>query len=264
ARLPVVGLALLVFFCFLVIANLLGRVAAAWCRRLRADPSLEILFHRTARWSVILIGAALSLTIAVPGFTLGSVVTGLGFGGVAIGFAFKDLFENYLAGLYFLIARPFTIGNWIRVDTVSGIVETISTRSVNIRTFDRELEVLPCSTLFKNRFTVVDNEQTRRFDATFTIPVSSDIEKTIEIVLEAVAPLPGIVSDPPPFAVAESFSDLGIVMRLYYFLDTEQEGVFASKSRVTKAIRSSLSAAGILSLPATSDVPQPQSSRSEL
>jgi len=244
-QVPQIAIAVVVLVITYAVGLVLGKGVGAWARRFHADRSLQVLFERGTRWVVVLVGIALALTVAVPGFTLANVVTGLGFGGVIVGFAFREMFENYLAGVYFLMARPFTIGSWIKVDKVSGTVENITTRAVNVRTFERELEILPCSYLFKNRFTVVDNQAIRRYDQPVIVSLDSDIEVATRVIEEVVSDLPGVVGDPAPFVIAESFGDTGIQLRLYYFLDTSQEGIFAGRHRVTKAIHDVLTREGV-------------------
>ncbi|MEO7966640.1 MAG: mechanosensitive ion channel domain-containing protein [Gemmatimonadaceae bacterium] len=75
----------------------------------------------------------LIVTAAFPSFTPANLISTLGIGGVAIGFAFKDIFQNFLAGILILITRPFTVGDQIRFKDYEGTVEDIQTRATSSR-----------------------------------------------------------------------------------------------------------------------------------
>src|SRR5215211_2178231 len=91
--------------------------------------TLRLALGRIAQGVIIFIGAIVALKAAFTGFTPGAMVSALGVGGIAIGFAFKDIFENFLAGILILITRPFRIGDQIIYDHYEGTVEEIQTRA---------------------------------------------------------------------------------------------------------------------------------------
>lgn len=246
ASLPFLAMAAAVFLFFAVLAVLLARFMRKVGKNRKWDPNLQVFYPRLARWLILIFGAASALTIAVPGFTMSSVIAGLGFGSVAIGFAFRDLLENYFAGVYLLVSRPFRIGQWIKIDNVSGVVEAITTRSVHVRRMDRELEILPCSYLFKNRFTVVDNSSVRRFEATLVVAFNAPLQDVCNQIEGVVKDMPGVVEDPAPFVVAESIAESGVNLRLYYFLNTAVENTFAARHRITTTLHSTLRPLGVL------------------
>lgn len=85
---------------------------------------------------IFLIGLAvlIAVTIAFPTMTPGRLISVLGIGGVAIGFAFKDIFQNLLAGILILLRHPFRVGDEITTGEFTGTVESIETRATFIRT----------------------------------------------------------------------------------------------------------------------------------
>ncbi len=87
-------------------------------------------------------GLILLDTLGVP--TSGVMAAG-GLGGIAIGFAAKDLLANIFGGLIIFLDRPFVIGEWIRSSdkNIEGIVENIGWRSTTLRTFDKRLLYVP-------------------------------------------------------------------------------------------------------------------------
>lgn len=126
--LPNIVIALVVMLLFVF----LGRWLRALVQRVNARKyhhNLVIVLGRMAQWGLILVGVLLSVTIAFPSFTPGNLISALGITGIAIGFAFKDIFENFLAGILILVSEPFKIGDQIVFKDFEGTVEEIETRA---------------------------------------------------------------------------------------------------------------------------------------
>jgi len=80
------------------------------------------------------------------GFEISSILTFGGVGGMVIGFAAKDMLANIFGGLMISLDRPFSVGDWIRVGSVEGTVESIGWRMSVIRTFSKNPIYVPNST----------------------------------------------------------------------------------------------------------------------
>ena len=112
--------------------------------------------------------------MAIPGFTPGQLVSALGIGSVAIGFAFKDIFQNLLSGILLLLNEPFKIGERIVNGSFEGTVETIEIRATTLRTDDGRRIVIPNAQLFTSPVTVNTLNGRHRLSATFTLPAGAD------------------------------------------------------------------------------------------
>jgi len=113
-RLPYMAVALLVFILFYIIGVVLRRVAARFTLRTRRHRSVGIVLGRLGQGVLVLLGLLIALVIAVPGFTPGQLVSVLGLSSVAIGFAFRDILQNFLSGILLLLSEPFRIGDQIK------------------------------------------------------------------------------------------------------------------------------------------------------
>lgn len=87
-------------------------------------------------------------SVAFPSMTPASLFSALGIGGVAIGFAFKDIFQNLLAGILLLVRQPFRAGDEIRAGAFTGVVESIEARATFIRTYDGQRIIVPNSVIY--------------------------------------------------------------------------------------------------------------------
>ncbi len=91
--------------------------------------NLVLVLNRVGSSAIIFFGFLIAMVIAIPGFTPSQLMSALGLGSVAIGFAFKDIFQNLLSGVLILLGEPFKIGDDIIVNNMEGTVEDIQIRA---------------------------------------------------------------------------------------------------------------------------------------
>lgn len=132
----------------------------------------------------ILITTALVI-LQTLGFSISGVLAFGGIGGIAVGFAAKDLLANFFGGLMIYLDRPFSVGDWVRSPDreIEGTVEDIGWRLTRIRTFDKRPLYVPNST-----FTNIAVENPSRM-------FNRRIFETIGVRYDDVARLPAIVED---------------------------------------------------------------------
>jgi MscS family membrane protein len=99
------------------------------------------LARKTIR--VLLILVAGLIVLQELGYSVTSLIAGLGLGGLAIGLAARDTLANFFGGVAIFVDRPFARGNWIKIGEVEGIVEDIGVRVTRVRTFQDSLITLP-------------------------------------------------------------------------------------------------------------------------
>lgn len=217
-RLPYMAVALLVFILFYIAGVVLRRVAARFTLRTRRHRSVGIVLGRLGQGVLVLLGLLIALVIAVPGFTPGQLVSVLGLSSVAIGFAFRDILQNFLSGILLLLSEPFRIGDQIKSGDFEGTVENIETRATSIVTYDGRRIVMPNSTLFVNPVTVNTANEKRRLEYDIKLPKDSDIQKMRQVVLRAVTPLPHVLEDPSPDVLLVGFTDNDVTLRLRWWI----------------------------------------------
>jgi MscS family membrane protein len=150
--------------------------------------------HRVDRTTATAIGkilrAAVIITAALSAFEImGMSVSGVlafgGVGGIAVGFASRDLLANFFGALMVFLDRPFSVGDWIRSPDreIEGTVEEIGWRLTRIRTFDQRPIYVPNSA-----FTTITVENPSRM-------LNRRINERIGVRYDDVAALPAIVAD---------------------------------------------------------------------
>ena len=146
--LPNLVLALIVFAIFFFVARSIKRVVRNLTRDRRQARNLGLVLGRLAQGVTILVGLFIALSIVIPSLKANDLVQLLGISGVAIGFAFRDILQNFLAGILILLTEPFQIDDQIVFKDFEGTVENIQTRATTIRTYDGRRVVVPNSEIF--------------------------------------------------------------------------------------------------------------------
>jgi small-conductance mechanosensitive channel len=114
----------------------------------QVPPKSGVVFARLTGAATILLGFLVAFSVVAPSFQAGDLIKILGISGVAVGFAFQNILQNFLAGLLLLWAEPFRVGDEIKLDNYEGTVEEIQARATIIETYDGRRVVLPNADLF--------------------------------------------------------------------------------------------------------------------
>ncbi len=148
--LPNLILAVIIFIVFLCIASAVKSVVKRFSLRRRRRQSLGLLLGWLAQVTVVVLGFLIALSTVAPSFQASDLIKMLGIGSVAIGFAFQNILQNFLAGILLLVQEPFQIGDWITITGFDGKVEDIQTRATIVTTSGGQRIVIPNAVLFTN------------------------------------------------------------------------------------------------------------------
>ena len=207
--------------------------------------SLQQLSIKVCRIGVWTIGVLLACVIAFPGFELGDIIATLGIGSVAVGFAFQDIFKNFLAGIILLVEEPFRIGDEIVVDSYQGKVEDINIRTTEIRTYGGEKVLLPNSTIFTDAVKVVTAYDYRRTDLEVGVDYNTPLSQAKKLLEETIINVSGVVSEPSPEVDLVNFGDSSIDFVVRYWSNSPQKQLRSVQTNATIAIKKSLDSANI-------------------
>ena len=233
----------------LIVAYVMGKYAARLVRAIsdRADPggAAGIILGRGAIYVAMTFGGLVAVSTVFPTFTANNLVQTLGIGGVAVGFAFKDIFQNLLAGVIILVTRPFKIGDNIAVKGFEGTVEDIQTRATMIRTYDNQRIVIPNATVFTEEVKVITAFESRRTEIEFGIAYDDSIPAAKAAILGALREVEGIEASPAPDVLAMDYGDSAVILRMRYWTSNSGPNILAVRDRVISGVKVALDAAGI-------------------
>ncbi len=146
--LPNILLALLIFFAFLLLGVVGKSLARRWVQRQRKHQGIALLMARLVQTSILILGFLIALSVVAPSFKAGDLIKLLGVGTVAIGFAFQNILQNFLAGILLLLQEPFQLGDFISVIGIEGTVYDIQSRATIVSTKDGRRVFIPNAVLF--------------------------------------------------------------------------------------------------------------------
>jgi small-conductance mechanosensitive channel len=246
ARVPHIVLALVVFTAFYFAAKGLRVVVRKVVTRRKSQYNAAIVFGRLMQAGVNFLGLMLSLVIVLPSFKPGQLVQFLGIGTVAIGFAFRDVLQNFLAGILLLLTEPFRIGDQIKYEDFEGVVEDIQTRATMLRTYDGRRIVIPNANLFTNSVTVNTAFESRRLEYDIGIGYGDDVERARAIMVETMRGIEEVLKDPPPEALVVGLAASSVTLRVrWWFTPPKRSEAVYSRDKVLSAIKNALLGNGI-------------------
>jgi small-conductance mechanosensitive channel len=249
-HLPYLMLGLLAFLVFLVAARILKRVLITAGRRTRLDLTLADLLGRLASAFTIVLGLFVAAVVVFPTFSPGDLIAGLGITSVAIGFAFKDVLQNFFAGILILWRRPFVVGDEIKIGNYEGTVEEITTRSTRLKTYDGERAVLPNGDVYTGAVLVRTAYPSRRVRLTVGIGYPDSIEQARSVIREVLDSTEGVLSEPRPAVLVAEFAPSSVNLNIFFWTTTRQATVLKVIDSAMTGIKTALDEAGI-------DIPYP-------
>lgn len=203
------------------------------------------------RVTIWLVGLLIAAMIALPNLSPSDIVAGLGIGAIAIGLAFRDIFENFLAGLLILLRKPMRIGDFIECESIEGEVKRISLRDTYIRRTDGVLAMTPNSYLFKNPVQVLTDLPDRRQRLIVGVAYDASIDAARDALTEAMDGLERVRSERPVQVFAREFSASSIDFEVVWWSGSKPVDVRRSRDEVVGAVKVALDKAGI-------EIPFPQ------
>ncbi len=245
-RLPYLVVAALVYGVFHVTAGLVRKLITRLTRHSGRRHNVGLVLGRLAEGGTMLMGLLVALVIAIPSFQPAQLIQILGISGVAIGFAFRDILQNFLAGILILLTEPFRISDQIVVGSFEGTVEEIETRATSIRTYDGRRVVIPNSDLFTQSVVVNTAFDKRRLQYDIGIGYGDDIAHAKEVILRALAGVEGVLKEPAPEALVVDLAASSVNVRARWWISPPRRAeVVVSMDRSLQALKDALTAEGI-------------------
>ncbi|WP_269913927.1 mechanosensitive ion channel family protein [Acinetobacter sp. HY1485] len=236
-RLPYLCIAIVVFFIFYLLSKLFKAfVVRALSNRSYTRQNLVLVLNRVGSTLIVFFGFLIALVIAIPGFTPGQLMSALGVGSVAIGFAFKDIFQNLLSGILILLSEPFRIGDAIVCNGLEGTVEDIQIRATFLRSYDGRRLVIPNATVYTSSITVVTAYTQRRCDFNVGIGYDDDVQKAKDIVLKILNENRSVLSQPAFSVNVTALADSSITLNVRWWIDTTEASILGSTSEIQELV----------------------------
>jgi len=227
------------------IGHLIGKRPARWLRRHSHNPYMDALVRRVVQWVVLLLGVLLALDLLGATALVGAVLGSAGVVGLAFGFAFKDIAENYIAGILLSLRRPFAPGDHLVIDKYEGKVVALTSRATILMTLDGNQLSLPNSAVFKSVVLNYSANPKRRFDFSIPIDPSQSIRQAQQLAMAELGRIDGVLADPAPSWVADGYVGGGITLKFLGWIDQRRSDLNKVRSEALRAVKGAFAKAGI-------------------
>jgi small-conductance mechanosensitive channel len=206
-----------------------------------------------AFWFILFLGFLVVITILLPSMRPVDIFASLGIGSVALGFAFKDILQNWIAGFFILIRRPFHRGDQIKVGDIEGTVQAVETRATLVKTYSGRLVIIPNSDIYTRSVTVHTAYEHRRVEIIVPVGLEVDLDLAMDVFLKATLSVEHVLQDPPPDALPWEFNQNNVNIRVRWWTKSQRSYEVRTRAAVIIAIKRASEAAGI-ALPADTKI----------
>lgn len=247
--LPLLAVAVAVFLLFVW----LGRLAGRWdrpYRRLSRNRFVQDLLRQVARSAVLFLGVLFALEILGATGAAAAVLGTAGVLGLAVAFAFRDVVENYIAGVLLSLRQPFEPNDHVVIDGREGKVIRLTSRAAILMTLDGNHLRIPNAAVFKGVILNYTRNPRRRFSFVVGVGTDEDLGRALRLGIDAVAGTPGVLADPEPWAEIEELGDSSVAVRYYGWVDQRESSFAHVRTEALRRVKEVLEAAGM-------DLPEP-------
>ncbi len=247
-QLPQLALGLLIVILGVLIANWIGRFAKRRISSQTEDPLMSKFLGTAIKYSFIIIAIMLALKAAGLGGIATGILTAAGASAVILGFAFKDIGENFIAGIILAFNRPFNVDDTVEIGTNFGKVKTLDLRYTKLKTFDGKDVYIPNSDVLTEPVTNYTEDGFFRWDFIIGIAYEDNIEGAKETVLKALKSEPNVISDEfhENFVVEDQLATSTVNLKVFFWVDTKdfRKMALITKGNVVRNVKEALEDAG--------------------
>lgn len=243
--LPSIAIALFVILLTWIVARFAAKIADTLVGRTEIRASLKNLIDTLVRLAIWVTGLFIAAVIVIPSLTPASLLAGLGIGAVAIGFAFQDIFENFLAGVLIMVREKMRIGDVIECEGITGKVEHITLRETHVRKLSGELTVVPNSILFKNPVEILTDVDQRRHQVVIGVSYDTNLDHAADVIRRAVEGVDDVLASKGVDIFAQEFNSSSVDFLVRWWAGSTPRSGWESKDKVIRAIKSALDEAHI-------------------
>ena len=241
---------LLIALLIVLFASWLGGVISRRMRIVKrissSNPSMEGLLRSSVRIVIVLAGVVVALDLLNATSLVGAVLGSAGVVGLVLGFGFKDIAENYIAGVLLSLRKPFSPGETVRIDSFEGKVVALTARATILMTVDGNHLQLPNSLVFKSVLLNYSRNPKRRFDFETSVDNRASWHDAMDIGIDAIAAVDGVLAEPGPSSLIRSLSNDSATLQFTGWIDQTHNDLARTRSEAMRQVRKSLRRAGIV------------------
>ncbi|KHT44099.1 mechanosensitive ion channel protein MscS [Alteromonas marina] len=235
-RLPGLALGIVIMVAFILLAPHIANVLVKPLTKTTTSPLLRSVIQRSVSLILMLLGIYLFLFLAgLTGFAI-AVVSGTGVVGLILGFAFRDIAENFISSLLLTIQRPFRIGDIVQINDFTGIIQKVTARATTLVDFDGNHIQIPNATIYKGVIKNLTANPLMRGQFVIGVGYDADIQEAQRIALEITEGQENVLNDPEPQVLIDELGSSTYNVKVYFWVDVERTSVLKMASVLMRNI----------------------------
>ena len=201
------------------------------------NPLLETVAVRAVAALVGFLGVYLVLSVCgLTGLAAG-VLGGAGLGGLVLGFAFRNIAENFLASVLLSMSQPFRAGDVVEIDGERGVVQKVTTRGTWLMSLDGNHVQIPNGTVYTSVIRNVTANPGIRLEFVVGMDYEDSVAEAQAVILGALRDHPAVLSDPEPLVLADELGASTVNLRIYFWCDGVANSPPKVRSSVIRAVK---------------------------
>jgi small-conductance mechanosensitive channel len=217
----VVVIAVVLFVAFLILARLMATDSEKLLAPFIKNTMLRAVAGSLLSTALIIAGLLLALSVLDLTHLVLSILGVAGMVGLAVGFAFRDITENFIASVLLGTRRPFRLGDYIQVAGQAGVVKSLNTRATVLVTLEGKQIRIPNNIIYKE--ILINSSASPTAQGTFDvlIPYEASTATAMAAITQAMLNQEEVRRDPAPRVLIESMETAGVRLRAYYWFAAE-------------------------------------------
>ncbi|MCF4101683.1 mechanosensitive ion channel family protein [Gillisia sp. M10.2A] len=244
AQLPGIGFGLVIIILGVLIGTWIGRFARQRISAQTEDPLMSRFLGKAIRFFFIIIAIMLGLKAAGLGGIATGILTAAGASAVVLGFAFKDIGENFIAGIILAFNRPFNIHDTVEIGENFGKVKALEFRYTKLKTFDGKDVYIPNSDVLTKPVTNYTEDGFYRWSFVIGIAYEDNIDGAKATVMEALKKEPNVIEDVEHqnFVIEDELATSTVNLKVFFWVDTKdfRRMAMITKGNVVRKVKEAL------------------------
>jgi small conductance mechanosensitive channel len=241
---PSVLVGFVIFVTFFLLARPLSMLIIRPISYISSSLLIRNVVRRVISMFIILLGLYVFLSIVGLTQAALAIVSGTGILGIIIGFAFRDIAENFISSLLLSVQRPFRLGDVIEVQGLKGVVNKVTARGTTLIDFDGNHIQIPNATIYKNVIKNFSANPWIRGGFTIGIGYDASIQTARDTIYAVLAEQTAVLNDPEPQVLIDTLGSSTINIVVNFWIDGHKFALNKVASAVMHKTIRQLEAAG--------------------
>lgn len=245
ARLPALGLGLVILIILVLMAGPLSRALLSPFNYVTQSDLIRSVSRRTVSVLLILLGVYVFLKLAGLTEFAVAVISGTGVIGLILGFAFRDIAENFISSLLLTVQRPFRLGDVVQINDFLGVVQKVTSRATTLVDFDGNHIQIPNATIYKGVIKNLTANPKMRGHFVIGIGYENDAKAAQSLARQCLDAHPDVLNDPEPQVLVHELGSSTLNLKVYFWVNAEQISVLKMASVLMRDIVAAFTKADI-------------------